>query len=215
MGTNFSSRNNCLIDVADKNKDPEGLYARAIQSAKPCIHYTAKHPKLKGKKHILIEYDSAVDTVPLLSMDGMIGAEINELKMYGTEIKNELDQFMDTSRSYVGNVVLLHVDNRWKSSCCSDHEIRQRSGNTFCCWYLRATQLQYPSGQRMLGSQYALHYLQIMDAETLFITFRLTLLSDFKSNDNNKNVKYHDFMMSPDSNYLLCFGQGCNFIKLP
>ena len=201
------------------SKDKSSLSPRGLQQVlketQPCIHHEATNPKLEGSKHFLIQYSSAVETVPFLSTDGMIGAEINENQSFhddrkqtdddsktnGSAKPNEYDLFMNPTMSYIGDVILLHVDNRWKSKS-SDPE--QGRCDTFCCWYLRQ------------GTPYLLHYLQMKDGNTLFITFKLTIFFNFAKLSNPQGgARYHDFQISPDSNYLLCFGQGCNFIKLP
>ena len=182
-----------------KERDSDKQYSQTIKSLKPCIHHQAKRSKFAGPKHILIEYDSAVDNLPVLSMKGIIGTQIDETKSG--------DQIDPTKQDdlYGQRIVLMHIDNRWKGQCQVNQDDSKLDTDTFCCWYLRLKHQSFPSKKKNLGRQYDLHFLQIHDGKTLLITFRLTLLSAESS----------EFMMSPDSNYLLCFGQGCHFIKLP
>ena len=188
----------------DNNEDLSKQYEKIFKLRQPCTRYVAEHPKLNITKHFLIQLESVLDEIPSVISGDLIGAEIDEsICGFKSCQKNEVEQFMDIGKSYISKVILLNVDNRWKNNKNFSNENKDK---ILCVWYLQRENINFPNVQKKLGGIYNLHYLQIVNDKTIFITFKLIILS-------KRHPK--SFLISPDCNYLLIFGEGCNFFKLP
>eukprot|EP01084_Bolivina_argentea_P004606 8766_1 len=197
MGNKSNTINNEPVDL-------ESEYQKVYKSEQPCFKYIAKHPKLNVPKYFMIKLESVTSTISSISLTGIIGVEIDEKTLGVPCSNNELIQFLNSDKSFMSKIILMNVDNRWKKY--KHNNEKNENDSTLCCWFLNKTNLNFKHKDTHLGGIYNLHYIQVIKNKTLLITFKLIILSC-------RHPK--EFIISPDSNYLLIFGEGCHFLTLP